>query len=99
MLLRMSRSMCFIRAIVALSCSFALANAAEPAVAGVSQATDVAPIQLGIAVSFAAIMLALAGAALNHPRFVFLGSTTAVVVSGFSLLAYLAIYSRNTDPM
>jgi signal transduction histidine kinase len=97
-LLPIFRTTRFWRVIVVLLFSIVAAKAAVPT-AVAAQATDVAPIQLGIAVSFAAILLALAGTAFRQPRLVLLGSPTAVVVSGFSLLAYLAIYSRNPDRM
>ena len=83
---------------IALLCPLALAKPAALAAAA-SPASDVAPIQFGIVVSFLAILLALAGTALSRPRFIFLGSTTAVIISGFSLFAYLTIYSRNSDVM
>jgi signal transduction histidine kinase len=60
---------------------------------------NIAPIQLGIAVSFLAIAVALAGTLLNRMRWVFLGSSTAVILSSFSLLAYLAINGLDSDPM
>jgi signal transduction histidine kinase len=96
MLVRTKRSRSFLRTIAALLCPLAAAaSQASP----VSQASDVAPIQLGIVLSFLATLLALAGLAFHRPRFVFLGSTIAVILSGFSLLVYLAIYSQNPDPM
>ncbi len=60
---------------------------------------NVAPIQFGIVVSFLSIVFALAGTVLKRPQFVFSGSATAVILSGFSLLAYLAIHSLHSDPM
>jgi signal transduction histidine kinase len=97
MLFRIARSKTF-RIQIALLCSLTLAKPAA-LVGAVSPASDVAPIQLGIAVSFLAILLALAGTAFERPRFIFLGSITAVIISGFSLFAYLTVYSRNSDPM
>ena len=60
---------------------------------------NIVPIQLGIAVSFVAIAVALAGTLWNRLRFVFLGSAAAVILSSFSLLAYLAINGLDSDPM
>jgi signal transduction histidine kinase len=97
MLFRIARSKAF-RIHIALLFPLALAKPAALAAAA-SPASDVAPIQFGIVVSFLAIVLALAGISLNRPRFIFLGSTSAVIISGFSLFAYLTIYSRNSDPM
>src|SRR5271168_4464843 len=101
MLVRTKQSRSFLRTIAALLCPLAAAKPAVLAAAAssVSQASDVAPIQLGIVLSFLSILLALAGLAFHRPRFVFLGSTIAVILSGFSLLVYLAIYSQNPDPM
>ena len=98
MLFRDTRSSSCFRVIASLLMPLA---AAQPAVlaANASQASDVAPIQFGIAVSFAAIVLALVGVIIKRPRFTFFGSTTAVIVSGFSLLAYLTVYNKNPDPM
>lgn len=94
MLFRIARSNPFR---IALLCPLP-ASAAMVATA-TGPASDIAPIQLGIVGSFVAILLALAGTAFKQPRLIFLGSTTGVVVSGFSLFAYLTIYSRNPDPM
>jgi len=95
MLFRITRSKTF-RIQIALLCSLTVA---KPAALAASPTSDVAPIQLGIVVSFLAILLALAGTFFERPRFIFLGSITAVIISGFSLFAYLTIYSRNSDPM
>jgi len=94
---RDARSWFLFRTFIALLCPLALARPAALA-SSVSPASDVAPIQFGIAVSFIAIVLALMGTVFDRPRFIFLGSTTAVIVSGFSLLAYLTVYTRNSDP-
>ena len=93
---REARSRFFFRTFLALLCPLVAAKSAALA-SSVSPASDVAPIQLGIAVSFLAIILALLGTVFDRPRFIFLGSTTAVIVSGFSLLAYLTVYTRNSD--
>jgi len=94
---RDARSRIFSRTLIAVLCPLAVAKSAMLA-SSVSPASDVAPIQFGIAVSFLAIILALLGTVFDRPRFIFLGSTTAVIVSGFSLLAYITVYSRNPDP-
>lgn len=60
---------------------------------------NIAPIQFGIVVSFLSIVFSLAGTVLKRPQFVFLGSAMAAMLSGFSLLAYLAIHSLHSDPM
>jgi signal transduction histidine kinase len=68
---------------------------ARAAVTPASSNQNIAPIELGIVVSFLAIGLALAAILLDRPRLVLLGSAAAAILSGFSLLAYLAV---NVDP-
>jgi len=58
---------------------------------------NVAPIQFGIVASFISILFALAGR--KRTQWVLMGSAAAVILSGFSLLAYVAINSLDSDPM
>ncbi len=60
---------------------------------------NVAPIQFGIAVSFVCSLFALAGILRKRPPFVLMGSAAAVILSAFSLLAYITINSLDADPM
>ena len=60
---------------------------------------NIAPIQFGIAASFVSILFALAGILRKRPQWVLMGSAAAVILSGFSLLAYVAINSLDSDPM
>ena len=60
---------------------------------------NIAPIQFGIVASFVSILFALAGILRKRPQWVRTGSAAAVILSGFSLLAYVAINSLDSDPM
>ncbi len=96
-----SRAISFSRAITALAplLCFVVLPAGSAQTAAVHQATNMAPIQLGIVIGFVAIGLALAGSVLQKTRFIFLGSAAAVILSSFSLLAYVAINTLDSDPM
>ena len=60
---------------------------------------NVAPILFGIVASFVSILMALAGILRKRTQWVLMGSAAAVILSGFSLLAYVAINSLDSDPM
>jgi signal transduction histidine kinase len=98
---RMSRATAFFRATTALAAFVCLvvplAGSAQST--SVHQPTNLQPIQLGIVLGFVTIGLALAGIVLQKARFIFLGSGASVILSSFSLLAYLAINTVDSDPM
>ena len=59
---------------------------------------NVAPIELGIIASFVFILFALAGALRKQSQLVLLGSAAAMILSGFSLLAFITINGFHSNP-
>jgi signal transduction histidine kinase len=101
MSIRTSRAASCFRVMVALAPLLCFVLPAGSAVnsTAVHQASNMPPIQLGIVISFLSVGLALAGIVTQKTRFIFLGSAAAVILSSFSLLAYVAINALDSDPM